>query len=237
MKHTMTRILFSAFLFSLSFLLSAQYGNGRYTFVFLNTNPNKAEISKAAVDSLQTGHMNNINRLVKERKMIAAGPFFTGGGVFLFDTNVEETKAILNSDPAIAADRYILEVFAVDPIPHNAVNKTLCTLWDKNEADVEMAMNYYFVRYKPNKENENVAAVKTNRFTENLIKSVSKKNGQNTIIGALNLNGNEGQLIFYQSDIEGGMEADFAAHELVKKGLMTYEHSQIYFPKGVFCEN
>ncbi|WP_176700060.1 YciI family protein [Roseivirga seohaensis] len=237
MKHTMTRILFSAFLFSLSFLLSAQYGNGRYTFVFLNTNPNKAEISKAAVDSLQTGHMNNINRLVKERKMIAAGPFFTGGGVFLFDTNVEETKAILNSDPAIAADRYILEVFAVDPIPHNAVNKTLCTLWDKNEADVEMAMNYYFVRYKPNKENEDIAAVKTNRFTENLIKSVSKKNGQNTIIGALNLNDNEGQLIFYQSDIEGGMEADFAAHELVKKGLMTYEHSQIYFPKGVFCEN
>ncbi|KYG80401.1 hypothetical protein AWW67_09485 [Roseivirga seohaensis] len=233
----MTRILFSAFLFSLSFLLSAQYGNGRYTFVFLNTNPNKAEISKAAVDSLQTGHMNNINRLVKERKMIAAGPFFTGGGVFLFDTNVEETKAILNSDPAIAADRYILEVFAVDPIPHNAVNKTLCTLWDKNEADVEMAMNYYFVRYKPNKENEDIAAVKTNRFTENLIKSVSKKNGQNTIIGALNLNDNEGQLIFYQSDIEGGMEADFAAHELVKKGLMTYEHSQIYFPKGVFCEN
>ncbi|WP_157608468.1 YciI family protein [Roseivirga seohaensis] len=237
MKHTTTRILFSAFLFSLSFLLSAQYGNGRYTFVFLNTNPNKAEISKAAVDSLQTGHMNNINRLVKERKMIAAGPFFTGGGVFLFDTNLEETKAILNSDPAIAADRYILEVFAVDPIPHNAVNKTLCTLWDKNEADVEMAMNYYFVRYKPNKENEDIAAVKTNRFTENLIKSVSKKNGQNTIIGALNLNDNEGQLIFYQSDIEGGMEADFAAHELVKKGLMTYEHSQIYFPKGVFCEN
>tara|TARA_A100000171_G_C2136905_1_gene150982 strand:- start:102 stop:803 length:702 start_codon:yes stop_codon:yes gene_type:complete len=233
----MKRYLLSALLFCLSFTLSAQYGNGRYTFVFLNTNPNKAEISKAAVDSLQTGHMNNINRLVKERKMIAAGPFFTGGGVFLFDTNVEETKAILNSDPAIAADRYILEVFAVDPIPHNAVNKTLCTLWDKNEADVEMAMNYYFVRYKPNKENEDIAAVKTNRFTENLIKSISKKHGRNTIIGALNLNDNEGQLIFYQSDIEGGMEADFATHELVKKGLMTYEHSQIYFPKGVFCEN
>ncbi|KYG75067.1 hypothetical protein EV198_0402 [Roseivirga ehrenbergii] len=233
----MTRILLTAFIFCLSFSLSAQYGNGRYTFVFLNTNPNKAEISQAAIDSLQTGHMNNINRLVKDKKMIAAGPFFTGGGVFLFDTNVEETKTILNSDPAIAADRYILEVFSTDPIPHNAVKKTLCTLWDKNEADVEMAMNYYFVRYKSNKENEDIAAVKTNRFTENLIRSVSHKSGQNTIIGALNLNENEGQLIFYQSNIEGGIEADFAAHELVKKGLMTYEHSQIYFPKGVFCEN
>jgi len=232
----MKRLYFLLILFCISFSLSAQYGNGRYTFVFLNTNPNKAEISKAAVDSLQAGHLNNINRLVKEKKMIAAGPFFTGGGVFLFDTDMEETQAILNSDPAIAADRYILEVFSTDPIPHNAVKKTLCTLWDKNEADVEMAMNYYFVRYKPNKADENVAAVKTNRFTENLIKAVSKKSGQSTIIGALNLNDNEGQLIFYQSDIEGGMEADFAAHELVKKGLMTYEHSQIYFPKGVFCE-
>ena len=232
----MKRILLSTLLFCISFSLSAQYGNGRYTVVFLNTNPNKAEISQAAIDSLQTGHMNNINRLVKERKMIAAGPFYTGGGVFLFDTNMEETKSILNSDPAIAADRYILEVFSTDPIPHNDVKKTLCTLWDKNEADVEMAMNYYFVRYKPNKEDENVAAVKTNRFTENLIRSVSKKNGQNTIIGALNLNNDEGQLVFYQSDIEEGMEAAFATHELVQKGLMTYEHSQIYFPKGVFCE-
>ena len=188
----MKRLYFLLILFCISFSLSAQYGNGRYTFVFLNTNPNKAEISKAAVDSLQAGHLNNINRLVKEKKMIAAGPFFTGGGVFLFDTDMEETQAILNSDPAIAADRYILEVFSTDPIPHNAVKKTLCTLWDKNEADVEMAMNYYFVRYKPNKADENVAAVKTNRFTENLIKAVSKKSGQSTIIGALNLNDNEG---------------------------------------------
>ncbi|WP_323755891.1 hypothetical protein [Roseivirga sp.] len=232
----MKRLYLLLTLFCLSFSLSAQYGNGRYTFVFLNTNPNKTEISQAAVDSLQAGHMNNINRLVKERKMIAAGPFYTGGGVFLFDTNMEETQTILSSDPAIAADRYILEVFPTDPIPHNDVKKTLCTIWDKNEADVEMATNYYFVRYKSNKEDENVAAVKTNRFTENLIRSVSKKNGRNTIIGALNLNDNEGQLIFYQSDIEGGIETDFAAHELVKTGLMTYEHSQIYFPKGVFCE-
>uniref|UniRef100_UPI004047E88B YciI family protein n=1 Tax=Roseivirga sp. TaxID=1964215 RepID=UPI004047E88B len=232
----MKRFLPLLALLCLSFSLSAQYGNGRYTFVFLNTNPNKAEITKAAIDSLQNGHMNNINRLVKERKMIAAGPFYSGGGIFIFDTNLEDTQAILNSDPAIAANRYILEVFSTDVIPHNESDKALCTLWDKNEADIEMATNYYFVRYLPNKEDENIAAVKTNRFTEELMRSVSRKYGPDAIIAALNLNNNEGQLIFYKSDKEGGMESEFGDHTLVKSGLMTYYHKQIYFPKGVFCE-
>lgn len=226
---------FIIFLF-LSFSLFAQYGEGRYTFVFLNTNPNKTEISQAAMDSLQTGHMNNINRLVKEKKMIAAGPFYTGGGVFLFDTNLQETQAILNSDPAIAAGRYILEVFATDPIPYKNARKELCTLWHMDEADVEMMTNYYFVRYMPNKENEDIAAVKTNRFTENLIKTIISNYGSDTVVGALNLNNNEGQLVIYKSDKEGGIETEFAKHELVKKGLMTYYQKQIYFPKGVFCE-
>lgn len=234
--NSMNRFLLSLALFCLSFTLSAQYGNGRYTFVFLNTNPNKAEISKDAIDSLQNGHMNNINRLVKERKMIAAGPFYTGGGIFIFDTDLEETQAILNSDPAIAANRYILEVFSADVIPHNESDRALCTLWDKNEADVEMATNYYFVRYMPNREDENIDAVKTNRFTEELMRSISRKHGPGTIVGALNLNPNEGELVIYKSDHEGGMESEFADHALVKSGLMTYYHKQIYFPKGVFCE-
>jgi uncharacterized protein YciI len=223
-------------LFCLSFSLSAQYGEGRYTFVFLNTNPDKEELSKQEVDSLQTGHMNNINRLMKERKMIAAGPFYTGGGIFIFDTDLEETQAILNSDPAIAADRYILEVFSTDIIPHDGSKRELCTLWDKEEGEVEMVTDYYFVRYMPNREDENIDAVKTNRFTEELMRSISRKYGPDTIVGALNLNNNKGQLIIYKSDKEGGMESEFADHALLKSGLMTYNHKQLYFPKGVFCE-
>ena len=56
------------------------------------------------------------------------------------------------------------------------------------------------------------------------------------IVGALNLIDDRGQLIIYKSDNEGGIAAEFAAHELVKKDIMTYSHKQIYFPKGVFCE-
>ncbi|WP_420386913.1 YciI family protein [Roseivirga sp.] len=210
----------------------AQYGEGRYTFVFLNTNPDRAELPKEQVDSLQAGHMNNINRLVKEKKMIAAGPFYTGGGIFLFDTNQEETEAVLNSDPAIAAGRFKLEVY-----PFDLMQGKLCTLWHMDEADVEMT-TYYFVRLMPNKDDENIDAVKTNRYTENVLKDLKRKyKDEAELIGAINLNTNEGQLVIYRSDQEGGIEDLFREHELVKKGLMTYYHKQIYFPKGVFCEN
>lgn len=222
-------------LFALFFVVvlqsQAQYGDGRYTFVFLNTNPNRAELPKEQVDSLQAGHIANINRLVKEQKMIAAGPFYTGGGIFLFDTNQADTEAVLNSDPAISAGRFQLEVY-----PFDLMEGKLCTLWHKDEADVEMT-TYFFVRFEPNKDDENIDAVKTNRFTENLLKELKRKyKDQVELIGAINLSMNEGQLVIYKSDQEGGIEELFANHELVKKGLMTYYHKQIYFPKGIFCE-
>ncbi|WP_286745111.1 hypothetical protein [Roseivirga sp. UBA1976] len=209
-----------------------QYGDGRYTFVFLNTNPDRAELPKEQVDSLQAGHLANINRLVKEKKMIAAGPFYTGGGIFLFDTNMADTEAVLYSDPAISAGRFKLEVY-----PFDLMEGKLCTLWHKDEADVEMT-TYYFVRFEPNKDNENIDGVKTNRFTENLLKELKGKyKDKAELVGAINLNTNEGQIIIYKSDQEGGIEELFANHELVKKGLMTYYHRQIYFPKGIFCED
>ena len=192
-----------------------QYGDGRYTFVFLNTNPDRAELPKEQVDSLQAGHLANINRLVKEKKMIAAGPFYTGGGIFLFDTNMADTEAVLYSDPAISAGRFKLEVY-----PFDLMEGKLCTLWHKDEADVEMT-TYYFVRFEPNKDNENIDGVKTNRFTENLLKELKGKyKDKAELVGAINLNTNEGQIIIYKSDQEGGIEELFANHELVKKGLM-----------------
>lgn len=164
--------------------------------------------------------------------MIAAGPFYTGGGIFLFDTNKADTEAVLNSDPAISAGRFKLEVY-----PFDLMEGKLCTLWHMDEADVEMT-TYFFVRFEPNKEDENIDAVKTNRFTENVLKELKRKyKDKAELVGAINLNTNEGQIIIYKSDQEGGVEDLFSSHELVKKGLMTYYHRQIYFPKGVFCEN
>jgi uncharacterized protein len=65
----------------------------------------KTEQTKA----IQAGHMANIERLWKEKKLIVAGPGGDDGdmrGVFVFDTDsLEEAKALAASDPAVKAGR------------------------------------------------------------------------------------------------------------------------------------
>ena len=59
--------------------------------------------------TIQAGHMANIQRLWKEKKLIVAGPGGDGGdlrGVFVFDTeSLDEAKALAASDPAVKAGR------------------------------------------------------------------------------------------------------------------------------------
>lgn len=85
-----------------------------HVFVFLNSKPDKAEISTEEEDSLQTAHRKNIHRLVVEGKMIVAGPFENGGGIFIFKSgSVAEVKQWLMTDPAIKANRWNVEMFPI----------------------------------------------------------------------------------------------------------------------------
>jgi uncharacterized protein YciI len=64
---------------------------------------------KVLIDSCFAGHMNNIMRLVKEKKMIVAGPMFENEksyrGIFILDVaTMEEAKLLLETDPAIKAE-------------------------------------------------------------------------------------------------------------------------------------
>ncbi len=227
--------LLSAFLILfLSISLSAQDDplEGRYTFVFLNTNEERAELPKAEVDSLQAGHMANINRLVKARKMIAAGPFYDGGGIFLFDTNQKETQAVLDTDPAIAAGRFKLEV-----LPFNMEMGKICTLWDLPEESVEMT-TYFIVRYTNKFESDGSYAAKTNRFTLDHLKNVKRQFKNVELLSDMAFDGNQGQVVIFkgtESEMDN-YEAYFGEHTLVKQGIMDFYLKQIYFPKGVFCE-
>ena len=57
-----------------------------YSFVFLNKKADAVQLPKEEGDKLMAGHMANIERLAKEGKLIAAGPFEGGGGIFIFNT-------------------------------------------------------------------------------------------------------------------------------------------------------
>ncbi|RSC93438.1 YciI family protein [Tenacibaculum singaporense] len=83
------------------------YGMKDYVFAILktgsNTSKNKEEKNKAF-----RGHFNNINRLVKEQKLIVAGPFGKNEnsfrGLFIFNVKtIEEAKELIKTDPAVKA--------------------------------------------------------------------------------------------------------------------------------------
>lgn len=80
----------------------------QYYFVMLKKGPNRGTIKDTAeILKLQTDHLNNINRLAKEGKILVAGPFGDNGdwrGIFIFDSkNEADVVADLKSDPMIAA--------------------------------------------------------------------------------------------------------------------------------------
>ena len=93
------------------------YGMKRYFLVILKTGKNKTE-DKEFVNKSFGGHMDNINRLVKEQKLIVAGPLGKNDsnyrGIFILNNikTVEEAKTLLQTDPAIQNELLDYEIFA-----------------------------------------------------------------------------------------------------------------------------
>jgi acetyl esterase/lipase/uncharacterized protein YciI len=83
------------------------YGMKIYILVILKTGSNVSD-NKALKDSCFSGHLNNINRLVKEKKLIVAGPMVKNEksyrGIFILDVStIEDANLLLETDPAIKA--------------------------------------------------------------------------------------------------------------------------------------
>ena len=82
--------------------------------VFLNSKPDKETITTEVEEALQKAHIANIDRLVKEGKMIVAGPFDGGGGIFILTTgDASVARAWLDSDPAVKANRWDVDLYPV----------------------------------------------------------------------------------------------------------------------------
>lgn len=90
-----------------------QYGMKKYVIAFLKRGPNRTEDEKKAAE-LQKAHMDNINRLAEEGKLVMAGPFFGDGdlrGLYIFDVqSIDEARELTNTDPAIKAGSLEMEL-------------------------------------------------------------------------------------------------------------------------------
>ncbi len=81
------------FILLISFILITQANAQEFdrVFVFLNKNPNKPTISKDSVDTLMEMHFKNMGDLGTQGKLINAGPFEGGGGLFVMNSSSVDT--------------------------------------------------------------------------------------------------------------------------------------------------
>jgi uncharacterized protein len=91
-----------------------EYEMKTYYMVFLYRGENR-DMDSLEVKKIQAGHMENIGRLAKEKKLAIAGPFLHGGdlrGIFIFDVaSMEEAEELCKTDPAIIAGRLRYEIY------------------------------------------------------------------------------------------------------------------------------
>lgn len=91
-----------------------EYGMKMYTMVILKTGPVKVE-DKTVRDSIFRGHMNNIGRMAKMGKLVVAGPFESNDlnyrGIYIFNATLDETKELVQTDPAVKAKILDPEIF------------------------------------------------------------------------------------------------------------------------------
>ncbi|RKS25539.1 uncharacterized protein YciI [Flavobacterium endophyticum] len=91
------------------------YGMKMYILAILKTGTNKTE-DKEKLNELFKGHMDNINRLAKDGKLIVAGPLKKNDknyrGIFILNVKTtEEANALLLTDPAVKEKLFDVEIF------------------------------------------------------------------------------------------------------------------------------
>ena len=213
-------VVFSFFLVLSSSALVAQ--PSQYSFVFLHKKSDADQISKEKLDKLMEGHMANINRLASEGKLIAAGPFEGGGGIFVLNTtSVPEARQWLSTDPGIQANRWNVEI-----LPYTPRLGGVCAVKEPYEMT-----NYTFIRF------DAIVNKETAPTYPHIIKRHDDYIKQIVASGNLVTEGifgeNEGGILVIKGDLQPEViESDPG----VQEGLLHFQIKKLFIAKGAFCE-
>jgi uncharacterized protein YciI len=114
------------------------YGMKKYVMAILKKG--KKEIKDTTeLAKIHAAHLQNIQRLMKERKLLIAGPFLDEGdlkGVFIFDVqSVDDAQQLVSTDPGVQAGIYEVELhpwygtasLGETPMIHKAIAKKSIT--------------------------------------------------------------------------------------------------------------
>lgn len=204
-------------------IVAAAYGQSKsYSFVFLHKKIVQEQVPKEEVEKIMQGHMANIERLAKEGKLLAAGPFEGGGGIFILNTtSMDEAKEWLSTDPGIKANRWDVEI-----LPYKPRTGSVCLVKEPYEM-----VNYNFIRFKVNNPGD-----KHNRSNRNLFKQhdeTLKRLAQSNQTITEGVFENSGTILILKNDLS---ENVFASDEVIKQGFVTIEKKKLWIAKGSFCE-
>jgi uncharacterized protein YciI len=202
--------------------VSSAYAQKQYTFVFLNKKSDAEKLTEEQSKKIMDGHMANINRLAKEGKLLAAGPFEGGGGIFVFSTtDVEEAKRWLSTDPGIQANRWNVEV-----LPYKPRVGGICAVGEQYEMT-----HYSFVRFN--------AIV--SKFTASTYPQIIKKHDDylkklidtgNVITEGI-FGDHDGGILVMKGDVQREI---FETDPGVQESLIELDIKKLYIAKGSFCE-
>lgn len=194
----------------------------KYIFVFLHKRTDLAALSKEETDKIMSGHMANINKLAKEGKLAAAGPFDGGGGLFIFkSSSAKEVTEWMSPDPGVQAKRWNIEM-----LPYEPKIGGVCPVSEPYEM-----VSYTFVHFKPKVYKFNVQEAgdtieEHNKFMREL------STGGNVVTHAL-FGGTDGAILVMKGDVQ---QEVILADPAVSGALFEPEFKKLYIAKGSFCE-
>lgn len=193
-----------------------------YTFVFLNSKKDKQELPQEEVKKIMEGHLTNIQRLAKEKKLLVAGPFDGGGGIFIFNsTSVDSVATWLSADPGVQAKRWNIEI-----LPYQPRIGGVCAVGESYEM-----ITYTFVRFIAQ-----VTKSTAGNYPEILRRHelyIKEKFLKNDSVITEGIFGNDGGMLVLRGEISKEI---FEADPGVQEALLQVDIKKLWIAKGSFCE-
>ena len=203
-----------------SFAFGQEY---EYTFVFLNSKPDKVQLSEEESEALQKSHMANIDALASEGKILSAGPFEGGGGIFVLSTgSLKTAQTWLETDPAVKANRWNIEMF-----PFIVSKGKICEASEPYEM-----VTYQFVRFRAQNEIANYKTSAAANTTSDLA-VIGQLQSQGNLLLDCSFANNEGGVIIYKGEDQS---EKVNTDPLVSSGNLSITTKQLWIAKGSFCE-
>ncbi len=211
------KLTFILIVSSVLVLLPTKGKSQDFHLVFLNKKENKTPIPEAEEKVLMEKHLANIGRLAKEGKLIAAGPFDGGGGIFILKTtSMDSVKAWILTDPAVAANRWNVEM-----LPYLPRMGGVCSVGENYEMT-----NYFFVRY------HGTSSQKLRSAWSQHQQFLRSWTDAGLVIAEAKLGDNDVVLVMKEDPTQEKLAAD----PLVKDGGFQPTLKKLYIAKGSFCE-